>query len=148
MKHTFKTLLICAGMSFSLGAVAAPDVDDITLDVMEHSNDLPDSVKEKIELPEHADDAAHDASEHGTKTANENRHHGKDDDHKDSADDHKDGADDHKDDADDHKEDADEHKEDADDHKEDADEHKEESDDHKDGAMEVKDDADENQAPQ
>jgi len=137
MKHTIKTLLICAGMSFSLGALA--DIDDVTVDVMDHSAELPDAVKGEIELPEHARDEAHEASEHGRDTANENRHRGKDEhgpDH--DNDDAKDEAEDHKHDADEHKEDADDHKEDADDHKE---EHEDDGEEHKEGAMEHQEEA-------
>lgn len=123
MKYPLKTLLICAGISLSMGAIAAPDIDEVTLDVMENSNDLPDSVKEKIELPEHASEAARDASEHGMETANDNRHRGMDD-----------GPDHDKGDVTESKEDAAEHKSEVEDHKSEVEDHRNELDDHKEGS--------------
>ena len=116
MKNTLKTLLICAGMCLSIGAIAASDIDEITLDVMTNDKDLPDAVKGNIELPEHASEIAKEAAEHGMGKANQGRENGPD---KGEIAENKEDAKDHKDDVEDHKTDIEDHKSELENHAED-----------------------------
>jgi len=119
-------LLACCGVLFVPVVHASPDINEITLDVIEHGKDMPESIKGEIKLPERDDrreaGKSHDGSK-GTKYGEaSDKKHGKHD-----RSEHKDKADDNRHDADEHKEEAEEHKEDATEHEE----HKDEVEDHK-----------------
>ena len=53
MKHMINTLLIAITVALPFSAYARPDIDDITMEVMEGRDDRSDDVMERIELPEH-----------------------------------------------------------------------------------------------
>ena len=118
------------------GVVASPDIDSITLDVLEHRNDTPAGLKGDIQLPEIRDRRS--ARGEGVESSGRGKR-GKAEDSRDH-DDHKQGSDDRKDDTDDIKEEAEDHKEDADGHKEDAEDEKHEAEDEKEGSEDRTDD--------